>query len=96
MVKHHKKPARRDIRNEACLTPLTLASKLGRHKLFKEVLETNCIVSKTCLQCYVLTESYMGLDVGLVCQTRGTAVGRRGTKYSKSSRVAQTSLTSHP
>ena len=82
MVKHHKKPARRDIGNEACLTPLTLASKLGRHKLFKEVLETNCIVSKTCLQCYVLIESYMGLDVRLVCQTRGTAGSRRGPKHS--------------
>lgn len=45
MVKHHKRPACRDIVNFAKLTPLTLASKLGRHKLFKDVLETNCIVS---------------------------------------------------
>lgn len=45
MVKHHKKPAQRDIVNNANLTPLALASKLGRHRLFKEILELNSIVS---------------------------------------------------
>ncbi|KAH3777644.1 hypothetical protein DPMN_179092 [Dreissena polymorpha] len=45
MVKHHKKCADRGIRNHANLTPLTLASKLGRHKLFKDILEIHCIVS---------------------------------------------------
>ena len=45
MLKHHKKPARIDICNDANLTPLTLASRLGRHKIFKEILELNSIVS---------------------------------------------------
>jgi hypothetical protein len=45
MVKHHKKPAQRDIVNNENLTPLALASKLGRHRLFKEILELNSIVS---------------------------------------------------
>jgi len=52
MVKHHKKPAKREIRNHANLTPLTLASKLGRHKLFKEILEIHCIVSNECASCF--------------------------------------------
>ena len=46
LVKHHKKPAKTDIRNKANLTPLTLASKLGRQKIFKEMLELNSLVSK--------------------------------------------------
>lgn len=45
LVKHHKKPAKTDIKNKANLTPLTLASKLGRHKIFKEMLELNSLVS---------------------------------------------------
>ncbi|XP_052781748.1 transient receptor potential cation channel subfamily V member 5-like isoform X2 [Mya arenaria] len=60
MVKHHKKPARREIRNHANLTPLTLASKLGRHKLFKEILEIHCIdlwrYSNVACSVYPLTE----------------------------------------
>lgn len=44
LVKHHKKPAKTSIRNKANLTPLTLASKLGRHKIFKEMLEINSLV----------------------------------------------------
>ena len=47
MVKHHKKPAKADIRNNVNLTPLGLASKLGRNRLFKEILEINSIVSKS-------------------------------------------------
>ncbi|XP_063430515.1 transient receptor potential cation channel subfamily V member 5-like isoform X2 [Mytilus trossulus] len=43
LVKHHKKPAKTDIRNKANLTPLTLASKLGRQKIFKEMLELNSL-----------------------------------------------------
>ena len=46
LVKHHKKPAKTDIKNKANLTPLTLASKLGRQKIFKEMLELNRLVSK--------------------------------------------------
>lgn len=45
LVKHHKKPAKTDIKNKANLTPLTLASKLGRQKIFKEMLELNSLVS---------------------------------------------------
>ncbi|KAK3610627.1 hypothetical protein CHS0354_009090 [Potamilus streckersoni] len=39
MVKHHRRPAKTDITNKANLSPLTLASKLGRHVIFKEILE---------------------------------------------------------
>ncbi|OWF42778.1 Transient receptor potential cation channel subfamily V member 6 [Mizuhopecten yessoensis] len=38
-VRHHKKPAKTYIENQSKLTPLTLASKLGRQKIFKEMLE---------------------------------------------------------
>ncbi|XP_060075724.1 transient receptor potential cation channel subfamily V member 5-like [Ylistrum balloti] len=38
-VRHHKKPAKTYIENNCKLTPLTLASKLGRQKIFKEMLE---------------------------------------------------------
>ena len=50
MLRHHKKPAKIDIRNKANLTPLTLASRLGRHKIFKEILELNSIVSYEALR----------------------------------------------
>lgn len=43
LLRHHKKPANIDIRNQANLTPLTLASRLGRHKIFNEILELNSI-----------------------------------------------------
>ncbi|XP_052231546.1 transient receptor potential cation channel subfamily V member 5-like isoform X2 [Dreissena polymorpha] len=60
MVKHHKKCADRGIRNHANLTPLTLASKLGRHKLFKDILEIHCIdmwrYSNVACSMYPLTE----------------------------------------
>ncbi|XP_078309757.1 uncharacterized protein LOC111108840 isoform X4 [Crassostrea virginica] len=39
IVRHHKLPAKTDIKNQVNLTPLTLASKLGRHTIFKEMLE---------------------------------------------------------
>ncbi|XP_045165814.2 transient receptor potential cation channel subfamily V member 5-like isoform X2 [Mercenaria mercenaria] len=60
MVKHHKKPAQRDIVNNENLTPLALASKLGRHRLFKEILELNSIefwrYSNVTCSAYPLTE----------------------------------------
>lgn len=60
MVKHHKKPAKRDIVNQENLTPLALASKLGRHRLFKEILELNSIefwrYSNVTCSAYPLTE----------------------------------------
>ncbi|KAL4226497.1 hypothetical protein ACF0H5_014482 [Mactra antiquata] len=60
MVRHHKKPALRHLRNEANLTPLGLASKLGRHRLFKEMLELNSIefwrYSNVTCSAYPLTE----------------------------------------
>ncbi|KAJ8301067.1 hypothetical protein KUTeg_020054 [Tegillarca granosa] len=43
IVNHHQKPAKTHIKNNANLTPLTLASKLGRHKIFKEMLELGSI-----------------------------------------------------
>ncbi|KAK3102533.1 hypothetical protein FSP39_012024 [Pinctada imbricata] len=45
IVRHHKRPAKTHITNKANLTPLTLASKLGRHKIFKEMLELGSLVS---------------------------------------------------
>ncbi|XP_050413383.1 transient receptor potential cation channel subfamily V member 6 [Patella vulgata] len=42
-VQHHKKKAKTEIQNKANLTPLTLASKLGRHQIFLEMLELNSI-----------------------------------------------------
>lgn len=39
IVRHHKLPAKTAIENNVNLTPLTLASKLGRHTIFKEMLE---------------------------------------------------------
>ncbi|XP_062610763.1 uncharacterized protein LOC134272556 isoform X2 [Saccostrea cucullata] len=39
IVRHHTLPAKTDIKNAVNLTPLTLASKLGRQTIFKEMLE---------------------------------------------------------
>lgn len=44
IVRHHKLPAKTDIKNQVNLTPLTLASKLGRHTIFKEMLELGSLV----------------------------------------------------
>ena len=45
-VKHHGKKAQMDAHNAASLTALTLASKLGRHGIFKEIIEFQSFVSK--------------------------------------------------
>ena len=45
-VKHHAKRALMEIENAATLTPLTLASKLGRHGIFKEIIELQSFVSQ--------------------------------------------------
>lgn len=39
VARHHKKSANCNIPNDAGLTPLTLACKLGRHNVFKEIIE---------------------------------------------------------
>ena len=43
-VKHHSKKATLSIENGQNLTPLTLASKLGRNDIFKEIIELQSIV----------------------------------------------------
>ncbi|KAL8580157.1 hypothetical protein ACOMHN_043042 [Nucella lapillus] len=42
-VRHPKWPARTDILNKQNLTPLTLASKLGRSRIFKDMLDLGSI-----------------------------------------------------
>ncbi|XP_046356888.2 transient receptor potential cation channel subfamily V member 6-like [Haliotis rufescens] len=42
-VCHHERPANTHIKNKYGLTPLTLASKLGRHTIFKEMLELDSL-----------------------------------------------------
>ncbi|GFO42754.1 transient receptor potential cation channel subfamily v member 6, partial [Plakobranchus ocellatus] len=42
-VRHHKRPANTSIQNKQKLTPLTLACKLGRHSIFKEMLDLDSI-----------------------------------------------------
>ena len=44
-VKHHFKKANMEIANKSNLTPLTLASKLGRTSIFKEFIELQSSVS---------------------------------------------------
>jgi len=44
-VKHHARKADMEIPNDADLTPLTLASKLGRNEIFKEIIELQSRVS---------------------------------------------------
>ena len=44
-VKHHLKPANMEVSNYANLTPLTLASKLARNSIFKEIIELQSAVS---------------------------------------------------
>ncbi|GFS23202.1 transient receptor potential cation channel subfamily V member 6, partial [Elysia marginata] len=44
-VRHHKRPANTSIQNKQKLTPLTLACKLGRHAIFKEMLDLDSINS---------------------------------------------------
>ena len=44
-VKHHALKADMDIKNNANLTPLTMASKLGRNDIFKEIIELQSNVS---------------------------------------------------
>lgn len=46
VVKHHVKRANMELENDAKLTPLTLASKLGRNEIFKEIIELQSIVSR--------------------------------------------------
>ena len=43
-VKHHAKKADMEVLNNQNLTPLTLASKLGRHDIFKEIIELQSMV----------------------------------------------------
>lgn len=45
-VRHWAKPADPNIVNAAGLTPLTLASKLGRKEIFEEMLEIMKVVCK--------------------------------------------------
>lgn len=40
--RHPKVPAKNGIVNKAGLTPLTLACKLGRSEVFREMLELSC------------------------------------------------------
>ncbi|BFZ08106.1 hypothetical protein BsWGS_11144 [Bradybaena similaris] len=42
-VRHHKHPASTVIKNKQNLTPLTLACQLGRHSIFKEMLDIESI-----------------------------------------------------
>ncbi|XP_046544515.1 transient receptor potential cation channel subfamily V member 5-like [Haliotis rubra] len=42
-VCHHERPANTHIKNKYGLTPLTLASQLGRHTIFKEMLELDSL-----------------------------------------------------
>ena len=44
-VRHPVRQARTDILNKQNLTPLTLASKLGRSEIFKEMLDLGSMVS---------------------------------------------------
>ena len=44
-VRHHKLKAISTIKNKQNLTPLTLACKLGRYEIFKEMLDLDSIVS---------------------------------------------------
>ena len=44
-VKHHAKKADMELVNGQNLTPLTLASKLGRNEIFKEIIELQSFVS---------------------------------------------------
>lgn len=44
-VRHPKIPARTDILNNQKLTPLTLASKLGRSQIFKDMLDLGSMIS---------------------------------------------------
>ena len=46
-VKHHAKKADMERENGQKLTPLTLASKLGRNDIFKEIIELQSIVSRS-------------------------------------------------
>ena len=43
-VKHHAKKADLEVENNQNLTPLTLASKLGRNNIFKEIIELQSVV----------------------------------------------------
>lgn len=42
LYRHPKLPAKNGIVNKAGLTPLTLACKLGRSEVFREMLELSC------------------------------------------------------
>ena len=44
-VKHHAKKANVEMKNNAKLTPLTLASKLGCKEIFQEIIEQQSVVS---------------------------------------------------
>ena len=44
-VKHHTKKADIEARNRQNLSPLTLASKLGRFQLFNEIIQLQSYVS---------------------------------------------------
>lgn len=47
-VRHWAKPADPHVINHAGLTPLTLATKLGRKQIFEEMLELMKVVSTVC------------------------------------------------
>jgi hypothetical protein len=47
-VKHHARKADMERVNGQNLTPLTLASKLGRNEIFKEIIELQSFVSIWC------------------------------------------------
>ena len=45
VVNHHLKKANMDIVNYQNLTPLTLASKLGKNEAFEQIYKLLCVVS---------------------------------------------------
>lgn len=44
-VRHWRKPAHQNVTNYAGMTPLTLATKLGRKDIFEEMLELMKVVN---------------------------------------------------
>jgi len=50
-VKHHTKKADIEARNKQNLSPLTLASKLGRVQLFNEIIQLQSYVSSLTSLC---------------------------------------------
>jgi len=50
-IKHHTKKADIEARNKQNLSPLTLASKLGRVQLFNEIIQLQSYVSSLTSLC---------------------------------------------